>query len=172
MRPAPAPESHRRLDEAACCRRLAPAARLYFLRHVGADADDLAQEALVLLVRAIRSGAVGSVEQAGGYLYGVCKNLGRAAGRKHARRTELLDRNASIFPQVEGPSPIVDGRRLWACFNLLGAKARAILLQAFVEDRDGAQIARALGTTAVNVRVMRHRALAALRACLTEEKPT
>jgi RNA polymerase sigma-70 factor (ECF subfamily) len=62
----------------------------------------------------------------------------------------------------------VDGRALAACMDKLEPRARKVVTLGFREDRSAEEIAAALGTSAGNVRVIRHRALAALRQCLDE----
>jgi RNA polymerase sigma-70 factor (ECF subfamily) len=52
------------------------------------------------------------------------------------------------------------------CLHRLDARARTVLHLAFTRDKPAAEIARVLETTAGNVRVLRHRAVAQLRRCL------
>src|SRR5262245_17139272 len=59
--------------EVDLCERLLPAARLFALRRAGADGEDLAQEAIALLVAAIRAGRIGNEAAAGGFLLSTCR---------------------------------------------------------------------------------------------------
>jgi RNA polymerase sigma-70 factor (ECF subfamily) len=60
----------------------------------------------------------------------------------------------------------VDGRALSRCLERLEPRARKVVTLAFREERTAEEIAAALGISAGNARVIRHRALAALRDCL------
>jgi RNA polymerase sigma-70 factor, ECF subfamily len=44
-----------------------------------------------------------------------------------------------------------------------------VVLMTFFADKSGDEVAKELGLSAGNVRVVRHRALARLRACMGEE---
>jgi RNA polymerase sigma-70 factor (ECF subfamily) len=60
----------------------------------------------------------------------------------------------------------VDRLRLEHCLDGLPPREVAVVRMTFHEDRAAQDIAAVLGLTAGNVRVIRHRALAHLRACL------
>jgi RNA polymerase sigma-70 factor (ECF subfamily) len=60
----------------------------------------------------------------------------------------------------------VDGARLQGCLQALGEREQAIVMMTFQQDRSAETIAEALGLTAGNVRVLRHRTLARLHACI------
>lgn len=49
---------------------------------------------------------------------------------------------------------------------MLTPRARDVLRASFVDERSDTEIASALAITEVNVRVIRHRTLAALRECV------
>lgn len=156
------------LEERALCTRFEPIARAFFLRHVGAGADDLAQEALVALLEAVRAGRVRETDRIGGYFLGICRNLARRRARDHARRARAFARldDGETQSPVEPP---IDLRRLWGCFNTLGARARDVLVRTFVDEEDAPTIGAALTMSEGNVRVVRHRALAALARCVEGE---
>ena len=48
----------------------------------------------------------------------------------------------------------------------MAERERSVLLMTFYEDRQADDVARLLGLTAGNVRVIRHRALGRLRDCV------
>ena len=52
------------------------------------------------------------------------------------------------------------------CMAALELRGRMVVMLSFFEERSAQEIANALETTAGNVRVVRHRAVAALRRCL------
>ncbi len=160
------PEPHATVDERELVRRCLPSARLFFIRHGRAfDAEDLAHTALLTTMEALRSGKVRDPQRMGGFVLGVCRNLVRAQARRDARQhlaLMRLDPEEVTQPRV----PSVDGFRLWQCINGLSARARDVVLRSLVHDEEPQAIADAHGTTLGNVRVLRHRALAALLACL------
>jgi RNA polymerase sigma factor (sigma-70 family) len=61
---------------------------------------------------------------------------------------------------------MLDRDRLADCLGRLSARDRAIVALTFYAERSADQIARELGTTSGNVRVLRHRALSRLQDCL------
>jgi RNA polymerase sigma factor (sigma-70 family) len=153
------------------CRELLPAARLMLRRRRGPAGEDFAQQALLVLLEAIRAGKVKSRDEAGAFLHGVCRNLLRADARLQARRDELLDRNVTVFADSAHANPMVDRDRLHACLNQLTARSRDVVLRSFVDDQDAPEIAASLDLSPENVRVIRFRALLALRECMTGEAP-
>jgi RNA polymerase sigma-70 factor (ECF subfamily) len=60
----------------------------------------------------------------------------------------------------------IDESVLHHCVALLDERPRSVIQMTFQEDRTSEEIAEALGTTVANVRVLRHRAVTQLRACL------
>ena len=153
--------------EAELCRRFAGRALLYGLRHLGtsAAAEDLAQDALLTVLLALREGKLREPEQIASFVLGTCRTLALAQRRKSARREELLAREP-VQQAVEQLSHEVDGARLSGCLQGLGEREQAIVMMTFQQDRSAETIADALGLTAGNVRVLRHRTLARLHACI------
>lgn len=148
-------------------------ARAYFVRHGVRDDEDLAHEAVLVALRALRDGRVRERERVGGFLLGVCRNLVRDRARRDARAERAFVReqaSASSATSAQGGVERVDAFKLWRCVNALTARARDIVVRTWVHDDDADTIAQVHATTAGNVRVLRHRALAALLECL-EERP-
>jgi RNA polymerase sigma-70 factor (ECF subfamily) len=56
--------------------------------------------------------------------------------------------------------------RLAGCFDRLAPRARTVLALSFYAESSADEIAAQLGTSSGNVRVLRHRALADLYACM------
>jgi len=153
--------------EQSLCRRYGPRALLYGLRHLR-DADqarELAQSVLLALLLAVRHGRVAEPEHLDRFVLGTCRNVA-ARMREHAARaapTELAELDVAI----EVPEPeTVDLRALTRCLAGIDARARVVVHLSFHEERSAEEIAQRLGTTAGNVRVLRHRAVARLRRCL------
>lgn len=152
------------MNETELCQRFHPLLRAFGRRHLRdtAAADELAQETLVIVLTALRDGR--AVENVGGYVLGVARNLVREGWRKDQRSREAASALA-VFSEGVSPAPEFDiGLR--RCIAKLTAKARAVLERAIVEEESGPEIAHALGITEGNVRVMRHRALAEVRRCM------
>lgn len=153
--------------EAEMCRRFARRAFLYGLRHLGdsAAAEDLAQEVLVTVLLALREGRVREPEQLASFVLGTCRTLAVAQRRKSQRREALLAREP--VQQVAEQLPReVDGMRLHQCIETLGERERTIVTMTFQQEHTAEVIAEALGLSAGNVRVLRHRTLARLHGCI------
>jgi RNA polymerase sigma-70 factor (ECF subfamily) len=155
------------LAEAELCRRFARRALLYGLRHLGdtAAAEDLAQEALVTVLLALREGRLREPEQLASFVLGTCRTLAIAQRRKSERREALLAREP-VQQAAEQLPREVDGARLQGCIERLADRERAIVTMTFQQDCSAEAIADALGLSAGNVRVLRHRTLARLHGCI------
>lgn len=155
--------------EREVCRRLLPAVRAFAMRRLpSALAEDLVQDALVVLVEAMRGGRVEDPGQLASFALGVCRNLMRERARSGERRRDLLERFGAVEAAYEPPEPLPRAH-LEDCYSQLTERARRIVRATFCDDDTDAEIAEALALTVSNVRVIRHRTLAALRACL--ERP-
>jgi RNA polymerase sigma-70 factor (ECF subfamily) len=159
--------------EREICRRLLPAMRAFARRRLDAEAaEDFAQDALVLLVEALRDGRIQDPARVAGFALGICRNRARERARNGERRRELVAQFglAEFAVASAEHEPLAFGRsHLEDCYSQLTEHARRVIRATFCNDDDDAEIAAALEISAGNVRVIRHRSLAALRSCL--EKP-
>lgn len=153
--------------EAELCRRFARRALLYGLKHLGsaAAAEDLAQEALVTVLLALREGKLREPDQLASFVLGTCRTLATAQRRKSARREALLAREP-VQEAAEQLPREVDRGRLQGCLEGLGEREQAIVVMTFQQDQPAEAIAETLGLSPGNVRVLRHRTLARLHACI------
>lgn len=164
-----------RSAEAQLCQRFGSRIRLYGLRHLR-DADlarDLVQSVLLAVLEAARAGRIQEPHLVDRFVLGVCRNTSLRM-RQNAKRTsavsedDLVAMNVTTFETVE-----LGG--LIRCFSELEQRAQHVVRMSFQEDASAEDIAQSLSTSAGNVRVVRHRALAALRECLdrrtTRQKP-
>jgi RNA polymerase sigma-70 factor (ECF subfamily) len=153
--------------EAELCRRFARRAFLYGLRHLenAAAAEDLAQEALVTVLLALREGKVREPDQLASFVLGTCRTLAVAQRRKSQRREALFAREP-VQQAAEQLPREVDGMRLQQCIETLGDRERSIVVLTFQQEHTAEAIAESLGLTAGNVRVLRHRTLARLHGCI------
>jgi RNA polymerase sigma-70 factor (ECF subfamily) len=169
--------AERRAAEAELCRRFAPRIRLYGLRHLRDEerARDLVQTVLCALLQALRAGRIDDPERVDRYVLGTCRNSVQRlrAADARARPTageelaEMLDDQAfaqAAAARDEGPPMAA----LFRCLDALDLRAKKIVHLSFQGGYATEQIAAALALTPGNVRVLRHRALRALRRCLDE----
>ena len=94
-----------------------------------------------------------------------CRYLVWDANRGEARRRRL---QADLVPvELDDPLlPLGDRVRLEHCVDQLAARGRSVVLLTYCEEWPAERIAGALGTTAGNVRVIRHRSLSLLAVCM------
>jgi RNA polymerase sigma-70 factor (ECF subfamily) len=161
-----------RRAEAALVRKFAPAVRTFWRRRMrGADAvDELSQEVFLRLVQALRSGAVAEAERVGGFVLGICKNLARERARTAERRNELWEQYGDALTALEDtPLASYQLAQLEDCLSQMTARSRDVIRFAFVEGQSASEIGSRLEMTEGNVRVVRHRALEALRTCMSQK---
>lgn len=153
--------------ENALAEHFLPIVRLYGRRHLRTDAaaEDLAQDTLGAVLVALRAGMVTNLDDVGGFVHGVARNKVR-----EARRVKEVTRRVDVDPP-EGSvthEPVLVGLRmhLFFCLAQLTESARQVLMRTYFYDEDSNEVGAALSLAAGNVRVIRHRALEALRRCL------
>jgi RNA polymerase sigma factor (sigma-70 family) len=155
--------------ERELCRRLLPAIRAFAQRRLPrALAEDFAQDAIVLLIEAMREQRIQEPARVAGFALGICRNLARERARSGERRRELFAQyglSEADLVSFDSRSELPRGH-LEDCYSQLSERARRVIRATFCEDDDDAQIALALALSEANVRVIRHRTLAALRTCL------
>ena len=157
--------------EAMLCRRWFPRIRAYghsHLRDREASAD-LAQEVLVVVIRALREKRVTETGRLSAYVSGVSRNVARDWKKGERRRGALLESFGSAWSDIAGAPPPIERVRLGECLQKLGARDRAIVVLTYYADLDGDEIARELDMSGGNVRVARHRALKQLLRCVEGE---
>jgi RNA polymerase sigma-70 factor (ECF subfamily) len=157
------------VDERAMCEKYARRIHGYGLRYLRdrAAAQDFAQHVLLAVLQAVRAGRVEDMARLDGYVLGTCRNALRDARRGDLRQRRLVERSAAGLPEGYEPAFLeVDRARLERCLFGLDVRERAIVVATFVEDKDADEIGRTLSLTPGNVRVIRHRALARLQACV------
>jgi RNA polymerase sigma-70 factor, ECF subfamily len=161
-----------RAAEAELVARFAPRIRLYGLRHLrdAEAARDLAQEVLVTTLESLRAGRVREPERLASFVLGTCRMTVANQRRGERRRMRLLAEQGDVLVPAPEPEPgaasSLDGERLAECVGRLAPRERTVVALTFYAERSGEEIARELGTSAGNVRVLRHRVLARLHECL------
>jgi RNA polymerase sigma-70 factor (ECF subfamily) len=92
--------------------------------------------------------------------------------RRGARRREaLLEAYGERDEAYEAPEPLaLDRDRLALCLAGLAERERSVVMLTFFADKAADEVGAQLGLSPGNVRVIRHRALGRLRACLSGEE--
>jgi RNA polymerase sigma-70 factor (ECF subfamily) len=155
--------------ERALCERYGRRILSYGMRHLrdASAAQDLVQHVLLAVLTAMREGRVEEPERLDAYVLGTCRNAVMDVRRGDRRRQRLADEAGAVLPERYEPSWVtVDRFRLEDCLRGLEPRDRAVVLATFVEDRDADEIGAVMNLSAGNVRVIRHRALARLAACV------
>ncbi len=161
-----------RAAEAELCRRFAPRIRLYGLKHLRDEdrARELVQAVLVAMIEALRAGRVEDPDRFDRFVLGMCRNLA-SRSRYIEARAVATDHADLAHLDVESfvPSDVaLDLGALMHCIAQLEVRARTVLHLSFYREKSAEEIASVLETTPGNVRVVRHRAVAQLRACMGE----
>jgi len=150
-------------------RRLAPRVRLYGLRHLrnAAAADDLMQQVLLMTLERLRAGKLRQPEKLGSFVLGTCRMVVLELRRGTARREGLLRMYGDTSEAIESPEPCDrDEAKLAGCLEGLPERERSVLVMTFFADQPADAVARELGLSPGNARVIRHRALVKLRECM------
>src|SRR4051794_29080444 len=152
--------------EAELCRRFATRIRLYGLRHLRDEdrAADLVQAVLLAVLQAGRAGRIADPERVDRFILGTSRNLAL-----RMRETERRTAGEEALAELAAPDPArerIDVGALARCVGALDDRGRQVVMMSFNEERPSEEIAAVLAISPGNVRVLRHRAIAALRRCL------
>lgn len=150
-------------------RRLAPRVRLYGLRHLRDShaAADLVQQVLLMTLESLRAGRLREPEKLASFVFGTCRMVVLEARRGTARREGLLRTYGEVPEAVDPPERRdLDEAKLSSCLEGLSERERSVLILGFFADKPADAVARELGLTPANTRVIRHRALLRLRRCM------
>ena len=155
--------------ESELYRRFAPRVRLYGLRHLRDEesARDLAQQVMLLTIEKLRQGDVRDPDAIASFVLSSSRTMAMAARRTDARRARL--REAFLAPDAfaaPDAGATLDLDRLEHCLAQLADRERSVVMLTFYAESSAASVGADLGVSEGNVRVIRHRALAKLRACV------
>jgi RNA polymerase sigma-70 factor (ECF subfamily) len=156
--------------EAELCRRFGPRVRAFGLRHLRDvdKADELSQRVLILVIEKLRGGDVRDEESIASFVLGSARFVAQAMKRADAR-LRPLDELEEPWHEPS-PLPSLDARRVAVCLKELAERDRTVIALSFFDEMNAAEIASVVGITPGNVRVMRHRALSALRECFERQE--
>ena len=113
-----------------------------------------------------RSCSAGWRPACGSTAFGTCRRVVAGWRRGEQRRREILERHGQELAPAAAAGPTLDLDRLTGCLQALSARERTVAVLTFYAERSADDIAGELSLSAGNVRVVRHRALARLRACM------
>ena len=155
--------------EAELFRRMAPRVHLYGLRHLrdASAAQDLSQQVLITVLEALRAGRLRESEKLSSFVLGTARMMVLELRRGAARRKQLLEVFSASIPEPVPPQlPELDRQQLTRCLQNLKERERAVVVMTFYDEQPGDEVARSLGVSEANVRVIRHRAIHQLRDCM------
>ncbi len=154
--------------EAEMCRRMGPRIRLYGLRHLRSPsaADNLVQQVLVRVLEALRGARLREPDKLAPFVLGTCRMTVLDLRRSARRQETLLAMFGSHLAPAPLPAPRLDADLLARCVQALRERERSVVVMAFYDEQTAGETARLLGTSEANVRVIRHRAIRQLRACM------
>jgi RNA polymerase sigma-70 factor, ECF subfamily len=154
--------------EAEVCRRMGPRIRLYGLRHLrsAAAADDLVQQVLITIIEALRGGRLRESGKLAPFVMGTCRMTVLDLRRSARRQERLLEEFGGDLVPDQPSMPTLDDRQLAGCVQALSERDRSVVVMTFYDEQTAAETAGFLGISEANVRVIRHRAIRQLRACM------
>ncbi len=159
--------------EAALYRSLAPRVRLYGRRHLRDDAaaEDLMQHVMLMTIEKLRTGSLREPERVVSFVFGTCRMTILDSRRGALRRSELMERfGGDLDPGEAEPAHEYEPEAVARCLEQLSERERSVVVLTFFDDSPADAVSRSIGISAGNVRVIRHRALRHLRACVTGEE--
>jgi RNA polymerase sigma-70 factor, ECF subfamily len=154
--------------ESELYRRFAPRVRLYGLRHLRDEdaARDLVQQVMLVTIEKLRGGSVRDLDQIASFVLGMSRSMAKDLKRREKRRERLLE--TFTVPDIVDPvgDTTFDVDRLETCLARLAERERMVVLLTFYAERTSGDVGKELGVKEGNVRVIRHRAVERLRACM------
>lgn len=125
------------------------------------------QQVLLMTLERLRAGMLRQPEKLASFVLGMCRMVVLETRRGTARRDGLLRIYGDVPEAVDPPEPPdFDEARLPGCLERLAERERSVVILGFFADKSADAVARELGVTPANARVIRHRALLKLRECM------
>lgn len=150
-------------------RRMAPRIRLYGLRHLRNEqaADDLVQQVLIVTLEALRAGRLRASDKLASFVLGTCRMTVLDLRRNAQRKQHLLEQfGRDMLAPTPVSTRVLDREVLRGCVQKLKERERTVIVMSFYDEQTGGDLARFLGVSEANVRVIRHRAIHQLRKCM------
>ncbi|MBI5230166.1 MAG: RNA polymerase sigma factor [Candidatus Magasanikbacteria bacterium] len=147
---------------------------VYFKVSSAHDAEDLTAEIFLKAWEYVNGKK--EIESFSGLLYTIARNViidfyrHRATGREEVIEKEMLERASDKGVAAEKMSEAHDARAMLEHLQKLKEEYREVLTLRYVDELEVKEIAVILGKSQLNVRVMTHRALGALRRIVENKK--
>jgi RNA polymerase sigma-70 factor (ECF subfamily) len=130
------------------------------------------QDVLLMTLTKLRAGALRDSGKLASFILGTCRQVVIDERRGGQRRERILETFSASLPDIAAePAEPLDLQRLESCLARLAERERSVLIMTFYDERPADEVATALGLSAGNVRVIRHRGIEKLRECVTAEAP-
>ena len=164
-----------RAAEARLCLRLAPAIRAFARRRLRSweASREFQQEVLLIFVEALRAGRLEDPARVAGFMLGICRNLALDRARERERRGKLWELYGEAVSACDPLPPAevtLEIMRLEDCLTELSQRARQAVWLSYGERLSHSEVSTRLGISEGNARVLRHRALHALKQCVASPK--
>ena len=127
---------------------------------------------MLLTIEKLRRGEVREPERIGAFILGVARALAGRQRSRESRFAPLEDAGGELVAASLAPPDPLARERVRDCLDGLPDRQRAVVVLSFYAEQPSAEIARSLGLSSENVRVIRHRGVARLRDCLGLEERT
>ena len=166
------------VDPDALWRRFHARLLILGVRRLGnrADAEDMAQDTLHRVAKALQENRLREPAALPGFLYQTALHVCQQSLRKRYRERRALEGYARSSLEEDGVAhaltDLIDDERrrvVRLALQSLGLDDRELLEQLYARDADPEQLAGQLGITSGALRVRKHRALQRLSAALGEE---
>jgi RNA polymerase sigma-70 factor, ECF subfamily len=137
--------------------------------------DDIRQETLLRVLKAVEADKVEEPEKLGPYVFSVCRRVTQEWWRDEGSGWSLENDEAYDFPDpADGPEERVRNEELrktatWV-LEQVAKKDRQILIAVFLDERDKDDICREFNVSRAYLRVLVHRALRSAKEKLGEGK--
>jgi len=125
------------------------------------------QLGLITVLEALRAGRLRQSDKLSSFVLGTCRMTVFDLRRNAQRKERLLEQfGADMLAPLPSAMPHLDRVQLATCVQKLKERERAVVVMSFYDEQTGADIARFLGVSEANVRLIRHRAIHQLRDCM------
>jgi RNA polymerase sigma-70 factor (ECF subfamily) len=147
------------------------------MRRLGnrADAEDMAQDALQRVAKALEENRLREPDALPGFVFQTARHVCQQWLRKRGRERRALESYGRDLSEVDERAPLTDlidderRRAVRLALQSLTTEDRELLDQLYARDADPEQLALGLGTTPGALRVRKHRALKKLSEALGED---
>ncbi len=134
-----------------------------------ATAEDLTQVVFLEMIRSLPRYTIQRNAKFTTWLFQIARHRLIDHYRRQRPTVAIDAESLAAHPQLQTDPPPIDDGHVEAAMQQLPERYQTVLHLRFREDCSYAEAAKILGTTQMNVRVLQHRALRALRRIMTKE---